>query len=107
MYKRQILDGITRKSILDLAAHLGLKTEIRMILVSELIEALRSGALLEIFGSGTAVVVQPIKGFGYKGEKFETPLPKNSYALMLKEKLMDIQCNKTKDPFGWRYKVCD
>ena len=65
------------------------------------------GALLEIFGSGTAVVVQTIEGFGYKGEKFETPLPENSFALMLKEKLMDIQYNNAEDPFNWRYKVCD
>ena len=102
-----ILDGVTRKSILDLAKHLGLKTEVRMLRVAELIEASKSGTLLEIFGSGTAVVVQTINGFGYKGEKFETPLPENSFALMLKEKLMDIQYNNAEDPFHWRYKVCD
>lgn len=102
-----ILDGVTRKSILDLAKHLGLKTEVRMLRVAELIEASKTGTLLEIFGSGTAVVVQTINGFGYKGEKFETPLPENSFALMLKEKLMDIQYNYAEDPFHWRYKVCD
>lgn len=90
-----------------MAKHLGLKTEVRMLRVAELIEASKSGTLLEIFGSGTAVVVQTIDGFGYKGEKFETPLPENSYALMLKEKLMDIQYNNAEDPFNWRCKVCD
>ena len=102
-----ILDGVTRKSILDLAKHLGIKTEVRPIRVDELLAAKKSGELLEIFGSGTAVVVQPIIGFGYKDEKFETPLPENSIALRLKEHLMDIQYNKTEDPFGWRFKVCD
>ena len=102
-----ILDGVTRKSILDLAKHLGIKTEVRPIRVDELLAAKKSGELLEIFGSGTAVVVQPIIGFGYKDEKFETPLPENSIALRLKEHLMDIQYNKTEDPFGWRFKVCN
>jgi len=102
-----ILDGVTRKSILDLAKHLGIKTEVRPIRVDELLAAKKSGELLEIFGSGTAVVVQPIIGFGYKDEKFETPLPENSIALRLKEHLMDIQYNKTEDLFGWRFKVCD
>ncbi|MFL2586889.1 MAG: branched-chain amino acid aminotransferase [Flavobacteriaceae bacterium] len=102
-----ILDGVTRKSILDLAKHLGLKTEVRMLRVAELIEASKSGTLLEVFGSGTAVVVQTINGFGYKGDNFEIPLPEKSFALTLKEKLMNIQYNNAEDPFNWRLKVCD
>ena len=102
-----ILDGVTRKSILALAEHLGIKTEVRPIRVSELIEAKSSGKLLEIFGSGTAVVVQPIIGFGYKGTDYEVPAIKNSYADRFKKALLDIQYNKSEDPFGWRFKVCD
>jgi branched-chain amino acid aminotransferase len=102
-----ILDGVTRKSIITLAEKLGICIEIRQIKVSELIEAAKSEKLIEIFGSGTAVVIQPIIGFGYKGEKFETPLPKNNYSHMLKKMLMDIQYNKSEDPFGWRFKVSD
>ena len=102
-----ILDGVTRKSVLSLAEHLGIKTEVRTLRVAELIEASTAGALLEIFGSGTAVVIQPIIGFGYKGKTYETPLSENSYALMLKQQLMDIQYNKAADPFNWRCKVCD
>ena len=101
-----ILDGVTRKSILELATHMGIKTEVRLLKVSELIEAKKSGELLEIFGSGTAVVIQPIIGFGYKGNDYETPIPENSYASELKNALLDIQYNKTEDSFGWRYKVC-
>ena len=102
-----ILDGVTRKSILELANQLGIKTEVRALKVSDLIEAKKSGKLLEIFGSGTAVVVQPIIGFGYKGVNYDTPIPENNYAQKLKDALLDIQYNKTEDPFGWRYKVCD
>ena len=102
-----ILDGVTRKSILELAAHLGIKTEVRALKVSELIEAKKSGALLEIFGSGTAVVIQPIIGFGYKGTDYDVPLPEKSYAEKIKNALVDIQYNNAEDPFGWRFKVCD
>ncbi|MGB0255512.1 MAG: branched-chain amino acid aminotransferase [Flavobacteriaceae bacterium] len=102
-----ILDGVTRKSILALAEHMGIRTEVRELKVSELIEAKKSGELLEIFGSGTAVVVQPIIGFGYKGTDYDTPLPENSFVQQLKDALVDIQYNNTDDPFGWRFKVCD
>ncbi len=102
-----ILDGVTRKSILAIAQQMGIHTEVRMLKVSELIEAKKSGELLEIFGCGTAVVVQPIIGFGYKGNNYDTPLLENSYAQKLKDALVNIQCNKSKDPFGWRFKVCD
>lgn len=101
-----ILDGVTRKSILSLAERLGIKTEVRALRVSELIDAQKSGELYEVFGSGTAVVVQPIKGFGYKGENFEIK-NENHFSQTLKNALVDIQYNKAADPFGWRYKVCD
>ena len=61
--------------------------------------------LYEIFGSGTAVVVLPIHGFGYKGEDFQLPKSEDSIALKLKSKLTSIQYNKTDDPYGWRVKV--
>jgi len=102
-----ILDGVTRKSILSLAKHMGIKTEVRVLKVSELIEAKKSGELLEVFGSGTAVVIQPIIGFGHKGTDYNTPLPQDSFAEKLKNALVDIQYNNTEDPFGWRFKVCD
>ena len=102
-----ILDGVTRKSILTLAEHMGIRTEVRMLKVTELIEAKKSGTLLEVFGSGTAVVVKPIAGFGYKGTNYNTPLPENSFAQKLKDALVNIQYNNADDPFGWRFKVCD
>ena len=100
-----ILDGITRKSIIDLAKKEGIKTEIRPIKVSELISAAKSGDLKEIFGSGTAVVVLPIIGFGYKNTNYDLPIIENSWAILLKKKLNDIQYNISNDPFNWRHEV--
>ena len=69
----RILDGVTRKSIIQLAEHLGIKVEVRNIRVSEIVEAAKKGELLEMFGAGTAAVVSPIVGFSNKGERFELP----------------------------------
>lgn len=101
----RILDGITRKSILELAADLGIKTEVRKIKVSEVVEAAENGSLKEMFGAGTAAVVSPIAGFGYLGKDYMLPELENDYASLLKRKITDIQYNRSEDKFGWRYKV--
>ena len=100
-----ILDGVTRKSILELGKDLGVEVETRQLSVSELVEAAKNNTLKEIFGSGTAVVVLPIHGFGYKGEDFQLPKSEDSLALKLKSNLTSIQYNRSDDPYGWRVKV--
>lgn len=101
----RILDGVTRKSVLALAEDLEIPYEVRRITVTEVVEAARNGELKEMFGSGTAATINPIKGFGYKGEKFEIKDQENPYATMFKSRLMNIQYNKTEDKFGWRHRV--
>ena len=101
----RILDGVTRKSILQLAEHLGIKTEVRPITIHELISTKENGSLKEIFGAGTAVVVSPIKGFGYQNKRYILDDLANSYASLLKEQIIDIQRNAIEDPFGWRHEV--
>ncbi|MFN3941406.1 MAG: branched-chain amino acid aminotransferase [Flavobacterium sp.] len=103
----RILDGVTRKSILTLAEHLGIATEVRSITVKELIEAHQNNQLKEIFGAGTAAVINPISGFSYDEVYYELPKLENSIALQLKQKLTDIQYKKSEDPFHWTVKVCD
>lgn len=101
----RILDGVTRKSVIALAEDQGIEMEIRPIKVAELIEGMKDNSLKELFGSGTAAVINPILGFGYKGERYELPVLENSYASRFKKQLMDIQYNKSEDKFGWRYRV--
>ncbi len=101
----RILDGITRKSILDIAREQGIATEVRKITVSELVEASRNDLLKEMFGAGTAAVISPIASFGYRETDYDLPQLSDSYATLLKQKITDIQYNRTEDPFGWRYKV--
>lgn len=101
----RILDGITRKSVLKLAEHFNIPTEVRRIKVSEIKEAHKNGSLKEIFGAGTAAVISPISTFGHDEKTFDLPVLENSYASQFKSKLMGIQYNQSEDPFGWRYKV--
>ncbi len=101
----RILDGVTRKSLIDLAKREGINVEVRPVLVSELVEAAKNGTLKEIFGAGTAAVVSVIKGFSYQDVYYEMTPVENSYAKVLKEKLTNIQNKLAEDTFGWTVKV--
>jgi branched-chain amino acid aminotransferase len=101
----RILDGITRKSIIQIAKEEGIKVEERKISVSELVQAAKNSSLKEMFGAGTAAVVSPISTFGYRGVDYDLPEFENTYASKLKKRITDIQTNKAKDPFGWRVKI--
>ncbi|RTY87695.1 branched-chain amino acid aminotransferase [Flavobacterium sp. RSP49] len=101
----RILDGVTRKTLIDLAKSEGITVEIRSVLVSELVEASKNGTLKEIFGAGTAAVVSPISGFSYQDVYHELPKIENTMALQLKTKLENIQNKLDADPFGWTVKV--
>jgi len=101
----RILDGITRKSLIDLAQRDGIKVEVRSVLVDELIEAAKNGELKEIFGAGTAAVVSPIVAFSYKNIEYQLPKIENSFAIQLKDKLTKIQYKLADDTFGWTVKI--
>ncbi|WP_338377328.1 branched-chain amino acid aminotransferase [uncultured Flavobacterium sp.] len=101
----RILDGITRKSVIDIAKRDNLNIEVRSVLVEELVEAARNGSLKEIFGAGTAAVISPIVGFSYKEEYFELPKIENSFAMHIKQTLTNIQNKLAEDTFGWTVKI--
>jgi branched-chain amino acid aminotransferase len=101
----RILDGVTRKSIIDIAKSEGIKVEVRKFTVSELIEASENGNLNEMFGAGTAAVVSPIAAYGFKEKDYVLPKLENTFASRLKERITSIQTNKSEDPFNWRFKV--
>ncbi len=101
----RILDGITRKSIIKIAEDEGISVEVRKIKVQEIIEASKKGTLKEMFGAGTAAVISPIAGFGYRDADYELPIVENNYASRLKKRITDIQYNRAEDKFGWRYEV--
>ena len=100
-----ILDGITRKSVIQIAQDAGINLEVRPVTISEIIEAHKNGTLKEVFGAGTAVVISPINSIGYKGENYRIEKQEDSFATMIKDKIVNIQYNLSEDPYGWRKEV--
>lgn len=101
----RILDGITRKSVIQIAKDKGIDVDVRRISVNEVKKATNNGSLQEIFGTGTAAVISPISAFEHAEEVFELPEIEDSYASKLKLQLLYIQHNLTEDKYDWRVEV--
>ncbi len=101
-----ILDGVTRKSIIDIARHWNIPVEERQVSVKEVITAINEGRLESAFGAGTAVVISPFAVIGYNGSDYNLPaVTADSFAARAKAFLTDIRTGKVADPFGWVVKV--
>jgi len=101
-----ILDGITRKSIIQLLKDEGHKVEERKIDIQELVDAAEKGILNDAFGTGTAASLAPIKLFGYKDKIIEVkPVEQRSITKHIKARLDAIKCGAEADKFGWVEKV--
>ena len=57
----RILDGVTRKSVIQLAKDAGVDVQVRPVLVSEVVAAAQNGSLKEIFGAGNCGCDKPCK----------------------------------------------
>ena len=101
----RILDGVTRKSVVQLAKDNNIDMEVRRVSVKEIKEAAKNGSLKEIFGAGTAAVISPISAFEHAGDVFEISDIENSYASMFKQQLLNIQHNLGEDKHNWRYEI--
>lgn len=101
-----ILDGITRKSIISLAAKLGHKVEEVSLNINQLCEDIISGQCLECFACGTAVIITPIKELGdLQGNRYELQNPYGQTTKKIRKALLNIQEGFSDDPFLWRIKV--
>ncbi|KAF2486834.1 aminotransferase [Neohortaea acidophila] len=88
-----ILQGVTRDSILTLArerlASEGWIVNERRFHMRELDEAANEGRLLEVFGSGTAAVVSPVRAISWDGKMIECGLPANEEAGPVAQRMKD------------------
>jgi branched-chain amino acid aminotransferase len=101
-----LLPGITRKSVLELAADWGMKSEERTVSIDQLTKAAEDCSLTEMFGSGTAAIISPVNEFCYKDVPYLLPAPQpGPVAVNLFETLLAIQYGQQKDPFGWIVEV--
>ncbi len=101
----RILDGVTRKSVIQLASDLGIECEVRPITVEEIKTSARAGELKEVFGAGTAAVISSVSAFQHQGELFDLAECDDSYGKLFKQTLLNIQHNISEDVHGWRHEV--
>ncbi|XP_009759445.1 branched-chain-amino-acid aminotransferase 2, chloroplastic isoform X1 [Nicotiana tabacum] len=90
-----ILEGVTRKSIMDIATDLGYQVEERLIEADELISA------DEVFCTGTAVGVAPVGSITYKGKRIEYKISSELTCKQLYSRLVGIQIGLIEDKRDW------
>ncbi|HWR44439.1 branched-chain amino acid aminotransferase [Sporomusa sp.] len=97
-----ILNGITRRSVIQVAKDWGLKVTERRISIDEVFAAHAEGRLKEVFGSGTAAVISPVGELSWNGKNI---VINNNQTGETSQKLFDyitnIQQGRVADKFGW------
>jgi branched-chain amino acid aminotransferase len=97
-----ILEGITRESVLRLAADRGHRVERREISVAEWRDGAAAGDVVGAFACGTAAVIVPIGKLMAPDLEIVHAGPESSeLALSLREELTGIQYGRVEDRYGW------
>ncbi len=97
-----ILDGIIRRSVIELLGDWGIKCIERNVAVDEIYEAAKNGSLKEAFGTGTAAVISPIGEFMMKSGSVKVNGGNTGeLSMRLYETLTGIQIGDIKDTHGW------
>lgn len=102
-----LLPGVTRDSLLRLAAKLGLACEEGRISVHQWRKQCETGQITEVFACGTAAVIAPVgqvrgaDGGWTIGDGRPGPV-----TMRLREELLGIQYGRRADDFGWMRAVC-
>ncbi len=106
MLNGSILPGVTRDSVIQLVRSWGYEVEERRISVEELLAAQHSGALEEVFGTGTAAVISPVGKLRFQDEIMTIHDGKiGELSQKIYDTVTGIQWGKLDDPFGWRIEV--
>jgi len=97
-----ILDGVTRRSVLQLAKDWGIPVEERRVSVSELQEAMENDTLEEAFGCGTAATIAHIEAIADGTKVFQLPdVESRKLSNRLMNYFTDLKKFKVEDPHGW------
>lgn len=101
-----ILPGVTRNTCIELCKEWGLPVEERRISVDELEEAARTGALEEVWGTGTAAVISPVGHLRYVNDVFQIGDGGiGEISQRLYDTVTGIQLGKIQDTHGWIMEV--
>lgn len=99
-----ILEGVTRSSILQLGAELGLSPEERPISIDEWKADVASGAIKEVFACGTAAVVTPVGRLVWDGGEVGNAVT-GEMTMQIRNKLIDVQYGRSEDKHNWLHRL--
>lgn len=101
-----LLPGITRSSLLTLAADLGYATEERKISTDEWKRGNADGTITEVFACGTAAVITPVGHVKSASADWTVGTGEPGPVTMrLRESLLAIQGGQTPDTHGWMHTI--
>ena len=100
-----ILEGITRKSIIEILRSQGRTVEERKFAIDEWRDGIASGEITEIFACGTAAVVTPVGALLSEHHGTVAAPASTEVTMALREQLVGIQFGRVADDFGWMHKV--
>jgi branched-chain amino acid aminotransferase len=101
-----ILPGITRDSVITLARDQGTLVVEEAVDLEKILADIESGAVKEVFGTGTAVVISSVGSLRYKGKDYIVNDNNiGDYTLAIYKDLTDVQYGRVKDPYGWTVSI--
>ena len=97
-----VLPGVTRRSCIELLKDWGYEVVEGKIAIADIMAAAREGKLEEVFGTGTAAVVSPVKELVWKGEHAYIGDGKiGPVTQKLYDTMTGMQWGKIPDTKGW------
>jgi len=101
-----LLPGVTRASLLDLAARRGYRIAEERISVEQWRQECESGLITEVFACGTAAVVTPVgRVVDRDGDWLIGTGSAGPVATELRGALTDLQRGRARDPYHWMRRV--
>lgn len=101
-----ILEGVTRSSILELAADRGHKVREERVGIEDWRAGVDSGEITEVFACGTAAVVTPVGRLAWRGgEMTMAREAAGPVTTEIRQALLDIQYGRATDSHGWLRQV--
>lgn len=95
-----VLPGVTRDSILNICREWGIKTVEKKFTIHEVVETIKDGRMIEVFGAGTAAIVSPVSVISYKDVDYEIPTPEDGLTKKLFDHILGIQYGEIPHPYS-------
>ncbi len=102
-----VLPGVTRRSCIELLKDWGYDVVEEHLAIADIMQAGHDGKLEEVFGTGTAAVVSPVKELDWKGDKIFIGEGKiGPVTQRLYDTMTGMQWGKIADTKGWIDPIC-